>query len=141
MGREMGQLVKTDQRDLSALPVIDRGGELKMRKLDLAAAWPAPFLRAQVRGATEPRIEVLALVPQPAGVGDLGSGTPEEYRGETRHPADIAQRLEDQSDGFSAAGGAAIYAHVSSGLQKLSLRSCLRRNRWRVRIPFAPPAS
>jgi hypothetical protein len=38
MRREVGQLVKTDQRDLSALPVIDRGGKLKMRKLDLAAA-------------------------------------------------------------------------------------------------------
>jgi hypothetical protein len=39
------------------------GSILEMRKLDLAAAWPAPFLRAQVRGAAEPRIEVLALVP------------------------------------------------------------------------------
>ena len=31
-----------------------------MRKLDLAAAWPAPFLRSQVRGATEPRIAAKA---------------------------------------------------------------------------------
>src|ERR1700674_3937686 len=129
MGREMGQLVKTDQRDLSALPVIDRGGKLKMRKLDLAPAWPAPFLRSQVRGATEPRIEVLALVPQSAGIGDLGCGAPEEYRGKVCDPADVAQRLQDQSARLSAAGGAAIYADVSSGLQKLGLRSWLRRNR------------
>src|SRR6266850_3074821 len=135
MGREMGQLVKTDQRDLSALPVIDRGGELKMRKLDLAAAWPAPFLRSQVRGATEPRIEVQALVPQPAGVGDLGCGAPEEYRGKVPDPADVAQRLQDQSHRLPAARGAAVYADVRGGLQKLGLRSWLRRDccpgRWR----------
>jgi hypothetical protein len=38
MRREMGQLVKTDQRNLSALPVVDRGVKLQVRKLDLAAA-------------------------------------------------------------------------------------------------------
>jgi hypothetical protein len=63
MRGKMGQLVETDQRDLRALPVMDGSPKLEMRKLDLAAAWPAPFLRAQVRGATKPRIEVLALVP------------------------------------------------------------------------------
>src|SRR5205814_1057832 len=79
--REMGQLVETDQRDLRALPVVHRGGKLQMRKLDLATARPAPFLRSEVRDATEPRIEVLALVPQPSGIGDLGCGAAEEYRG------------------------------------------------------------
>jgi len=38
MRREMGQLVKADQRNLSALPVVDRGVKLQVRKLDLAAA-------------------------------------------------------------------------------------------------------
>jgi hypothetical protein len=63
MGGEMGELVKTDQRDLGALPVVDRGVELEMRKLDLARAWPAPFVGAMVWGTAEPRIEVQALVP------------------------------------------------------------------------------
>jgi hypothetical protein len=30
MGGEVGQLVETDQGDLGALPVVDRGGELQM---------------------------------------------------------------------------------------------------------------
>ena len=59
----MGQLVKTDQGELGALPVIDRGIELQMRELDFATTPPAPFMRPQVRGAAEPRIEVEALVP------------------------------------------------------------------------------
>src|ERR1700694_2325451 len=122
MGREMGQLVKTDQCDLSALPVIDRGGELQMRKLDLAPARPAPFLRSEVRGATEPRIEVLALVPQATGVGDLGCGTAEEYRGKVRDPADVAQRLQDQSDRLPATRGAAVFANVRSGLETHGLQ-------------------
>ena len=63
MCREMGQLVETDQGDLGTLPVVDRGVELQMRKLDLAAAPPVPFMRSQARGATEPRIEVQALIP------------------------------------------------------------------------------
>ncbi len=63
MGREVGQLVETDQRDLGALPAVDRDPKLQMRELDLAAARPAPFLRSQVRGVTDPRIEVLAPVP------------------------------------------------------------------------------
>src|SRR4029077_6768006 len=128
MRGKMGQLVEPDQRDLRALPVMDGSPELEMRKLDLAAAWPAPFLPSQVRGATEPRIEVQALVPQPAGVGDLGCGAPEEYRGKVRDPADVAQRLQDQSHRLPAARGAAVYADVRCGLQKLGLRSWLRRD-------------
>jgi hypothetical protein len=58
MGGEMGQLVKTDQRDLGALPVVHRAVELQMGELDLAGARPAPFVDAVVRDAAEPRIEV-----------------------------------------------------------------------------------
>ena len=72
MRREMGQLVETDQGDLGALPLVDFGGVLQMRKLDLATARPASLLGAPVRGAAEQRIEVQALVPQPTGVRDLG---------------------------------------------------------------------
>jgi len=80
---------------------------------------------ADVRRAAEPGIEFLALVPQPAGVGDLGCGAAEEYRGKVRDPADVAQRFQDQSDRLPAARGAAVYANVRSGSQKLGLRSSL----------------
>ena len=118
MSGEMGQLVETDQGDLGALPLIDRRVVLEMRKLDLASAWQAPFLGTPVRGTTEPRIKVQALVPQPAGVGDLRGGAPEEYSAEARHSADMAQRLEDQSDGLAPTGSAAMDANVRGSLQK-----------------------
>src|SRR6516165_465048 len=98
-----------------------------MRELDLAAARPAPFVGAVERGAAEPRIKVQALVPQPAGVGDLRGGAPEEYGAEARHSADMAQRFEDQSDGLATAGGAAIDANVRGRSQNRGLRSGLRR--------------
>ena len=63
MRREMGQLVETDQGDLSALPIIDGAVELQMGKLDLAAARPAPLAGAEVCGAAEPWIEISALIP------------------------------------------------------------------------------
>jgi hypothetical protein len=63
MRGEMRQLVETDQRDLSALPVVDRVVELQVCELDLAATPPAPLAGPQMRDAAEPRIEVLALVP------------------------------------------------------------------------------
>ena len=115
MGGEMRQLVKTDQSDLRALPVVDRGVELEMRKLDLSAAWPAPFVVAMVRGTAEPGIEVRAFIPEPAGIGDLRCRAPEEYRGKARHPADIAQRLEDQPDSLPATCGTAVYADIGGG--------------------------
>jgi hypothetical protein len=59
----MRQFVETDQRDLSALPVVDGGFKLQVRKLDLAGAWPAPLARSEMRDAADPRIEVLALIP------------------------------------------------------------------------------
>jgi hypothetical protein len=62
MRREMGQFVETDQCDLSALPVVDGRFKLQVRKLDLAGARPAPLAHAEVRGPTDPRIEVLALI-------------------------------------------------------------------------------
>ena len=63
MRREMRQLVETDQRDLRALPVVDRGVELQMGKLDLTAPRPVPFVRSQARVATQPWIEVEAFIP------------------------------------------------------------------------------
>ena len=73
--------VEADQCDLRALPVVDRGVELQMRELDLAGTRPAPFKCPQMRAATEPRIEVQALVPYPARIGDLRRCAPEEHRG------------------------------------------------------------
>src|SRR6516225_1899556 len=92
---EMGQLVEADQRDLGALPVIDCAVQLEMGKFDFAASWPAPFVGAVVRDATKPRIEVQALIPQSAGIGDLGRRAAEEHRSKPWHLADIAQRLQD----------------------------------------------
>src|SRR5208282_5171558 len=63
MRGEMRQLVEADQGDLSALPVMNGGFELQMRKLDLAAIWPAPLVHPEVRDTPEPRIEVQALIP------------------------------------------------------------------------------
>src|SRR5258708_40244355 len=58
MRREMRQFVETDQRDLSALPVVDGGFKLQVRKLDLAGARPAPLAHTEVRGPADPWIEV-----------------------------------------------------------------------------------
>src|SRR6267378_2209168 len=58
MRREMRQFVETDQRDLSALPVVNGGFKLQVRKLDLAGARPAPLAHAEVRGPADPWIEV-----------------------------------------------------------------------------------
>jgi hypothetical protein len=76
----------------------------------------------------EPWIELQALIPQPAGVGDLRGAAAEKYGTEARHSADMTQRLEDQSDGFTAAGRTAIDANVRGSLQKRGLRSALRRD-------------
>jgi hypothetical protein len=59
----MRQLVKADQGDLSALPVMDRGFKLQMRELDFAAIWPAPLMHADMWGTTELGTEGHALVP------------------------------------------------------------------------------
>ena len=74
----MRQLIETDQRDLSALPVVDCAVVLQVRKLDLADVPPAPFARSD-----------------------------EDHR-KIRSPADIAQRLEKQSDGFPSTRRAAV---------------------------------
>src|SRR5467141_820357 len=58
MRREMRQFVETDQRNLSALPVVNGGFKLQVRKLDLAGARPAPLAHTEVRGPADPRIEV-----------------------------------------------------------------------------------
>jgi hypothetical protein len=51
--------------------MVDGAVQLEMGKFDFAASWPTPFLGAVVRNATEPWIEVQALVPQYAGIGNL----------------------------------------------------------------------
>src|SRR6516165_6007546 len=109
---KMGQLVKADQRDLRALPVIDCAIQLEMRKFDFTGSRPAPFVAPLIRDTAEPRIEVQALVPQSAGIGDFRRRAPEEHRGKSWHPADMAQRLEDQPEGFPATRGTAINADV-----------------------------
>jgi len=53
MGSEMRQLIETDQCDLGTLPVIDRGVKLQVRKLNLAAASPAPLTGSQVCSSTD----------------------------------------------------------------------------------------
>jgi hypothetical protein len=63
MRREMRQFVETDQRNLRALPVVDGGFELQVRKLDLAGARPAPLAHSEVWDPAEPRIEGSALIP------------------------------------------------------------------------------
>src|SRR5215467_10331185 len=131
----MGQLVETDQRDLSTLPVMHGGFELQMRKLDLAAIWPAPLMHSVMRSATSPRIKTEALIPQCSRVGDLRCRAPEEYRREVRNAADVAQRLQKQSDRLPAARRTAVNADIGGGSKKLSLRSRLCRDyafwRWR----------
>jgi hypothetical protein len=91
----MRQLVEADQRNLRALPVVNRGFELQVGELDLATARPAPLAHPQMRGAAEPGIEIEALIPQSSGIGDLGHGAAEEDGGEIGNPADMAQRLQD----------------------------------------------
>jgi len=138
MRRKMRQLIKTEQGDLSALPIIDGAVELQMGKLDLAAARPAPLASAKVRGATEPRIELSALIPQSARIGDLRRGAPEEYRGEVRNPAGMTQGLQDQPDGLPAARSATVDADVGRGSQKLrsAARAAPRSSPW-LRQTFA----
>jgi hypothetical protein len=63
MRREMRQLIETNQRDLSALPIVNSGFKLQVRKFDLAIAWPAPLAHADLRGTTEQRVEVSAFIP------------------------------------------------------------------------------
>src|SRR6516162_6518807 len=126
---EMGQLVKADQRDLRAVPAIDRGVQLQVGKFDFTGSRPAPFVAPLVRDTAKPRIEVQALVPQSARIGDFWRRAAEEHRGKSWHPADIAQRLEDQPDGLPTTRGTAINADIGGGSQELGLRSRLRRYR------------
>ena len=126
MRRKMRQFVEADQRNLCTLPVVNRGFELQVRELDLAAARPTPLAHPQMRGAAEPGVEIQALIPQRSGIGDLGHGAPEEHGGEIGNPADMAQRFQDQSGGLSATRRAAVDAHVGRAPQKLGLAARLR---------------
>src|SRR6202040_3931297 len=65
-----------------------------------------------------------------ARVGDLRRGAPEEYCGKVRDPADVAQRLQDQADRFSATCRAAVDADIGRAPQKIGLPSGLRRDRY-----------
>src|SRR6516162_7397901 len=110
MGREMRQFIKADQRNLCTLPVINRGFELQMGKLDLAAPRPAPLAQPHMRGAAKPRVNTQALVPERSGVGNLWHRAPEEDGGEIGDPTDMAQRLQDQAGGLPATRRPAIDA-------------------------------
>ena len=101
--------------------MINRAVQLEMGKFDFAASWPAPFVGPVARDATEPRIEVQAFIPQSAGIGDLGRRAAEEYRSKPRHLADMAQRLQDQPDGFPATRRTAIYMQISAGVRRNSV--------------------
>jgi hypothetical protein len=90
MRGEMRQLVETDQRDLRALPGINRAVELQVRELDPAGTRPAPLAHSDMRDPAEAGVEVFALIPQPAGIGDLRGRAPEKYGGEIRHPSGVA---------------------------------------------------
>src|SRR5215467_7046693 len=108
----MRQFIKADQRNLRTLPVINRGFELQMGKLDLAAVPPAPLTQPHLRGAAKSRIKIQALIPERSGVGDLRHCGSEEDGGEIGDPTDMAQRLQDQSGGLPATRRAAIDADV-----------------------------
>ena len=125
----MSQFVKTDQRNLSPLPVVDGGVKLQMRKLDLTTVCPVPLMLPEARDPAKSRIKVEALIPQGSGTGDLRGRAPEKYCRKIRDPADMAQRFQDQSDRLAAAGRAAIDADIGLALKKLALRSGLRRDR------------
>ena len=91
----MRQVVETDQCNLRALPVVNCGFKLQMRKLDLAAARPAPLAHSGVWSATEPRIELQTFIPSPPGIRDLRHRAAKVYRGKVSDPADVPQRLKD----------------------------------------------
>jgi hypothetical protein len=86
-------------------------------------------MHPEARDPAKSWIEVETLIPQGSGTGDLRGRAPEKYRRKIGDPADMAQRLQDQSDGLAAAGRAAIDADVGLALKKLALRSGLRRDR------------
>ena len=133
----MCQFIKADQRNLRTLPVIHRGFELQMGKLDLAAAWPAPFVHPQMRCAAKPGVKLQALIPERSGIGDLGHGAAEKDGGEIGDPTDMAQRLQDQSGRLPATSRATIDADVGTAAQKRGLRSGLRRDfrrEWKCHI-------
>ena len=88
--RKMRQLVETDQRDLRALPVVDGAVELQVRELDPAGTRPAPLAHSDMRDPAEAGVEVFALIPQPAGIGDLRGRAPEKHGGELHHPSGVA---------------------------------------------------
>src|SRR6202040_2510598 len=81
MRGEMRQLVETDQRDLRALPGINRAVELQVRELDPAGARPAPLAHSDMRDPAKAGVEVLALIPQPAGIGYLRGRAPKKTAG------------------------------------------------------------
>src|SRR5215831_8183322 len=134
---EMRQFIKAKQRNLRALPVIDRGFELQVGELDLAAAPPAPLAHPQVPGAAKPRVKLQALIPERSGVGDLRHRAPEKDGREIGDATGVAQRLQDQTGRLAATRRAAIDTDVGAAAQKCGLRSGLRcdcRREWKCHV-------
>jgi hypothetical protein len=73
-----------------------------------------------MRGAAEPGIEILALIPERSRIRNLRHGAAEEHGGEIGNPTDVAQRFQDQSGGFPAPRRAAVDTDVSRATQKLA---------------------
>src|SRR5689334_222928 len=96
-----------------------------------------------MRGAAEPGIEILALIPERSRIRNLRHGAAEEHGGEIGNPTDMAQRFQDQSGGVPAPRRAAVDTDVSRAAQKLALRSGLSgdcRCEWKCHLsPPEPP--
>ena len=102
--------------DLSALPVMNRGLKLQMRKLDFAAIWPAPLMRADMWGTTELRIEGVWSHKAP-GLVICGVVRRKNTAAKFGDPADMAQRLQDQHERLAAPRRAPEDADVGCALQ------------------------
>ena len=114
--------------DLSALPVMNRGLKLQMRKLDFAAIWPAPLMHADMWGTTELRIEGVWSHKAP-GLVICGVVRRKNTAAKFGDPADMAQRLQDQHERLAAPRRAPGDADVGCALQNRGLRSGLCRDR------------
>ncbi len=93
MRGEVCQFVKTDKRDLAALPLVHGAVELQMREFDFATARPAPFAGSDIWRSAHSWIKLHALVPEAPGIGDLGRRPPEKHRTKFWDAANMAQRF------------------------------------------------
>src|SRR2546421_726484 len=90
-----------------------------------------------MRDRAEAGGEVLALIPQPAGVGDLRGRASEKHSGEIGHTRGVARRFQAHPARFPPARGTAIDADVGRTAKKLGLRTGLRRDGGRDRGDIA----